>query len=322
MKFYDFIDKSPKIGKIVVIEGVERLLAERACAAVVERLLAPAERELNLDRFVATEHESFGAIEAAVSALPFLGDARVVVVRGVHELRADPRRALASVAARVPEGNTLVLEDLVSPASKRPEPIAKAFGREALRIDTTASAEARSRFIREVLAELEMSAEPAALAQLLRGDSDLAGLRTDLEKLALGGSPITLEAVLRETIVKEDVRAYQFASLAVAGRAAEALELAHELFASDTKKAAIPLLAALAQEYILVWEAARPGGTLPNKAAWRRDKLIPLARTVGERRARLGFERAVRGFEAVVTGRADDERIVVELLTAAASRES
>ena len=33
--------------------------------------------------------------------------------------------------------------------------------------------------------------------------------------------------------------------------------------------------------------------------------------------ARLGFERAVRGFEAVVTGRADDPRVVVEMATAA-----
>jgi DNA polymerase III delta subunit len=322
VKYYDFIDKRPKIGRLVVVEGVERLFAERACAAIVERLLAPQERELNLDRFTASEYESFGAIEAAAAALPFLGSGRVVIVRGVHELRADPRRALATVAARVPEGNTLVLEDLVSPASKRPEPIAKAFGREALRIDTTATADARGRFIGEVLGELEVTAEPAALAQLLRGDSDIAGLRTDLEKLALGGSPITLEAVLRETLVKEDARAYQYASLAVAGRAAEALGLAHELFAAETGKAAIPLLAALAQEYMLVWETARPGGTLPNKAVWRRDKLVPLGRALGERRARLGFERAVRGFEAVVTGRADDARIVVELLTAAAARES
>jgi DNA polymerase III delta subunit len=181
LKFYEFIDRPPKIGKLVVIEGLERLFAERATAAIVERLLAPGERDLNVDRFVATELESFRAVDAAICALPFLGSGRVVVVRNVHELRVDPRRALIKVAERVPEGNTLVLEDLLSPASKRPEPIGKAFGRSALRIDTTASADARERFVREVLDELGASAEPAAAAALVAGDADLAGVRTDIE---------------------------------------------------------------------------------------------------------------------------------------------
>jgi hypothetical protein len=89
------------------------------------------------------------------------------------------------------------------------------------------------------------------------------------------------------------------------------------MFAGDPRGAAVPLLAALAQEYGLVWEVARAGGSLPSRARWRERDLRSAARRLGERRARLGFERAVRGFEAVVTGRADDPRIVVELATAA-----
>lgn len=321
MKFYDFIDKRPAIGKLVVIEGVERLFAERALTELVERLLPAPERDLNLDRFVATELDSFGTIEAAVAAFPFLGTTRVVVVRGAHDLRAEPRRKLIGVAERVPDGNTLIIEDLISPASKRPEPLAKAFGRGVLRIDTTAGADVRERFVQETLAELGATAQPAAAAALVRGSSDLAGLRTDLQKLALGGAPISLADVARETLVSEDVRAYQYASAAVAGRAADALALANEMFSSDPRGAAVPLLAALAQEYGLVWEIARPGGSLPPAARWRERDLRGVARTIGERRARAGFERAVRGFEAVVTGRADDPRVVVELATAAAARE-
>jgi DNA polymerase III delta subunit len=317
VKFYDFVDKSPALSRLVVIEGVERLLAERAVVAIVERLLPPAERELNLDRFIATELDSFAAVEAAAAALPFLGSGRVIVVRGAHDLRADPRRALVKVAESVPAGNTLVIEDLVSPASKRPEPIAKLLGRAALRIDTSPAADVRERFANETLAALGARAEPAALAALTEGATDLAGLRTDLEKLALGASPITLDDVMRETLVSADVRAYHFASAAVAGRAAEALALASEMFASDARGAAVPLLAALAAEYGLVWELSRPGGTLPTRARWRERELRGMAQRLGERRARLGFERAVRGFEAVVTGRADDPRVVVELATVA-----
>jgi DNA polymerase III delta subunit len=317
VKFYDFLDKAPALGKLVVVEGVEQLLADRAIASVVERLLTPAERDLNLDRFVATELASFGPVEAAVAALPFLGTTRVVVVKDAHELRADPRRALLAVAQSVPAGNTLVIEDLVSPTSKRPEPLAKALGRAALRIDTSPTAETRERFVRETLAELGVKAEPAALAALVDGDAGLAGLRTDLEKLALGGSPIALDDVMRESLVTSDVRAYRYAAAAVAGRAAEALALAHELFSTDPRGAAIPLLAALAAEYGLVWEASRPGGELPARARWRERELRPVALRLGERRARLGFERAVRGFEAIVTGRADDPRTVVDVATAA-----
>ncbi len=319
MKFYDFLDKAPPIGRLVVVEGVEQLFAERAIAAVVERTLRPEERDLNLDRFVATELASFAPVEAAVAALPFLGSARVVVVKGAHELRAEPRRALLAVAERVPEGNTLLIEDRVSPSSKRPEPLAKSLGRAALRIDTSPTADARERFVRETLAALGVKAEPAALAALLGGEADLAGLRTDLEKLALSGTTIGLDDVLRETLVTSDVRAYRYAAAAVAGRAAEALALAHELFSTDPRGAAVPLLAALAAEYGLVWEAARPGGQLPARALWRERELRPVARRLGERRARLGFERAVRGFEAIVTGRADDPRTVIDLATAAAS---
>ena len=321
MKFYEFVDKRPAIGKLVVVEGVERLFSEFALETIVDIALPPDERALNLDRFVASEVASFGAIEAAVSAFPFLGTRRVVVVRGAHDLRVDPRRALLKVAESVPEGNTLVIEDLVSPASKRPEPLAKLLGRAALRIDTTATADARDRFVRETLSEIGATADAPAIRALVDGDADLAGMRTDIEKLALGGAKITLDDVRRETLVTEDVRAYQYASAAVAGRAREALALAHEMFASDPRGAAVPLLSALATEYGLVWELARPGGTVPAKARWRERDLRAVARALGERRAKLGFERAVRGFEAVVTGRADDPRVVVDLATAAGARE-
>jgi hypothetical protein len=41
-----------------------------------------------------------------------------------------------------------------------------------------------------------------------------------------------------------------------------------------------------------------------------------LARRIGERRARYGLEAAVRGFEGLVSGRFDDPRTLVEVLTA------
>jgi len=53
LKFYDFLDKAPAIGKLVIIEGTERVLADRALEVILDRLLPPEVRDLNLNRFAA-----------------------------------------------------------------------------------------------------------------------------------------------------------------------------------------------------------------------------------------------------------------------------
>ena len=59
---------------------------------------------------------------------------------------------------------------------------------------------------------------------------------------------------------------------------------------------------------------------------WRENMLRPLAKRVGERRARAAFERAVRGMEAIVTGRLgsdpDDHKTLVTRLTVELARMS
>jgi DNA polymerase III delta subunit len=319
VKYYDFIDKAPAIGSLVVVEGTERLFSERTIAAVEERLLDPATRDLNLDRFSAPELESAAPVEAACATLPFLGRTRVVVVRDTQALRVAPRRALWEVVQRVPQGNTLVIEDLQSPQKKaKPETFGQLAGRSALRIDTTAGRDARGRLVRETLAELGASAEPAVIAAITGGDNDLAAVRTDLGKLALLGHRISLDDLLRESLVNEDVKAYRVAGALVEGRAAEALSLAYDLIAADGPAAAPALFSAIASEYRLLWEIARPGGEIPARARWRERTLRPIAARLGERRARSGFERALRAFEGVVTGRGDDPRAVLAVLAARA----
>jgi hypothetical protein len=160
--------------------------------------------------------------------------------------------------------------------------------------------------------------EPAAVAALVKNEAaDLVAVRTDIEKLALLGEKITLAALLGESLASQDVKAYQFAGALLEGRQKEALAIAFELLDADPRGAAIPLISALANEYTLVWELARAGGELPSRYRWRERVLRPIAKRMGERRARMGFERAVRCFEAIVTGRADDPRAVVVLLAAA-----
>ncbi len=320
MKFYDFIDKQPKLGNLVIIEGTERILAERALEAVLDRLLPPDMRDLNLERFPASEWSDAARVREAVQAMPFLADRRVVVVTDAQTLKAQPRRDLWDVAQMVPDGNTLVISDLLSPKSQRPQPFGALAGRAATRIDTTANEETRTRFIKELLGELGVTAEPRVISELARSEADLASARNDLEKLALGGKKITFKELETESLAIQDPKAYRYASALVEGKIAEALDIAHEFFSNDPRGAAIPLLSALATECGLIWELARPGGELPARARWRERVLRPLAGRIGERRARVAYERAVRGVEMVVTGQAgndpDDHRTLVERITA------
>jgi len=319
VKFYDFLDKEPKIDGLVIVEGEDAILAQRALDAVLDRLLPEDMRGLNCDVIEGPETDAIGrAAGDAVNAMPFLAERRVVVVRNCQRMRVQPRRDLWAVAENVPAGNTLVLEDLFPPAKKtRPEPFGQLAGRKALRIDTTPNADVRERFVRETLARLGAKAQPRVIAALAEGDSDLGSIQNDLDKLALSGGTITVADLERESLSIEDPKAWHYAAAVVEGRADEALAIAFELFASDPRGAGVPLVSALAKEFSLLWELARPGGgALPARDRWRERVLRPIARRVGERRAKYGYEAAVRGFEAVVTGRIDDQRTMIELLTA------
>lgn len=316
MKFYDFIDKSPAIGKLVIIEGTERALADIALDAVLDRALPPEMRDLNLERFPASAIDNIARVADAVQAMPFLADTRVVVVQDAQTLKTAPRREIWAIAENVPQGNTLVLIDLLSPRSQRPQPFGAMAGRSALRIDTTANEDVRTRFIEETLERLGAKAEARVISELARSEAELAAVRNDLEKLALSGKKITFKDLEQESLTVEDPKAYQYASALVEGKVDQALAIALDMFANDPRGAAIPLISALATECGLLWEMARPGGVLPARAKWRERFLRPVAARIGERRARLAYERAVRGFEAIVTGRTDDPKLLVETITA------
>ncbi len=296
------------------------MLAQRAIETIVERTLPPEMRALNLDMIAGPETEHVGrAVAAATTAMPFLADRRVIVVRNCQQLRAQPRRDVWAAAQALPAGNTLVLEDLFPPGKKtKPEPFGPLAGRKALRIDTTLAQDVRERFVHETLERLGAKAEPRVIALLAGSDADLGAIANDLEKLALLAKTITFAAFESESLSIPDPKAWQYAQALVDGRTADALAIAFELFAGDPRGAAIPLAGAIATEMGLLWELARPGGgaAIEPRHRWRAAKLQPLARRIGPARARRGYEAAVRGFEAVVTGRIEDGRLMIELLTA------
>lgn len=315
MKYYDFLDKAPAIGKLVIIEGTERELADRALETIIERVLSPDVRDMNLDRFAAAQLDGTGRLRESIASMPFLAASRLIVVTDAQTLKAPMRREVWEVAQAVPEGNTMVISDLLSPRSQRPQPLGQLAGRAALRIDTTANEDVRTRFIEETLAQLGSKAEPRVIAVLSHSQADLSCVRNDLEKLALGGKNITLANLQAESLTVEDPKAYQYAGALVEGRTADALRIAHDMFAGD-RNAAVPMIYAVATETGYLWELARENGQIPARMRWRERTLRPIALNVGEERARRAFERALAAFDAVVTGKVEDPQLAVELLTA------
>lgn len=318
VKYYDFVDKQPAIGKLVIIEGTERVLAERALELVIDRVLPPDMRDMNLERFPASQLDGTGRVREAVQAMPFLASCRVVAITDAQTLKTAMRRELWEVAESVPDGNTLVLCDLLSPRSKRPEPFSALAGRSAMRIDTMSNEDARARFIQETLADLGASADSRVVDTLARSEADLASVRNDLQKLAIAGKKITYKDLEQESLSVEDPKAYQYAGALVEGRVGDAMGIARELFSSD-RNAAVPLIYALATECQMLWEMARQGGELPARMRWRERALRPIAARVGEARAQRAYERAVAAFDSIVTGKIEDPELAVELLTAEVS---
>lgn len=318
MKFYDFVDKAPPIGKLVIIEGTERILADMALQIVIERLLPAEVREMNLERFAAGQLDGVNRVAEAVQAMPFLAATRVVVVTDAQDLKAAMRRELWQVAESVPEGNTLAIHDLLPPRAQRPQPFGALAGRSALRIDITANEDVRARFVEDALRELGAAAEARVVDALARSEAGLAAVRNDLQKLAISGKKITYGELEQESLSIEDPKAYKYAGALVEGRVGDALGIARELFSGD-RNAAIPLVYALATECQLLWELARDGGEIPPRLRWRERALRPIASRVGEERARRAYERAVAAFDSVVTGKIEDPELAVELLTAEVS---
>lgn len=315
MKFFDFLEKAPKLPSLIIIEGTERVLADRVLRLIEERL--GLGEGYGVECFSAPRLESFRVIDESLKSMGFFSEHRLVIVRDAHELRAQPRRDLWALTEHLDDSVTLAIEDLFPPLKKtKPEPFGQLAPKGALRIDTTASPAVRAQFVQERVRDLGVEIEPAAVSVLSEGEGELSAILNDLEKLSLGGKTITLAELSAETLTESDPKAYRYASAVLEGKTAAALAIAHELFAGDPRGAAVPLLSALATEYSLVWELTRVGGELPARFRWRERALRPLAQRFGARGARRGFERALRGFEAAVTGRADDGRTLVDAITA------
>ncbi|MDE2572570.1 MAG: hypothetical protein KGM44_08635, partial [bacterium] len=125
---------------------------------------------------------------------------------------------------------------------------------------------------------------------------------------------ITLKDVTSETLSPTEAKSWTFADALLEGKTKQALAMAYELLQEDPR-AGTALCAALAAAYLSTWTIAR-GDHLTGRMAWKQRTLAPIAKRIGVEKARLGHDRAVHAFEALVTGRYDDARQLITVLAA------
>jgi DNA polymerase III subunit delta len=182
---FDALFRSLKKGApdpVYYFYGDEDVLKDEGLRALVDLALDPAARDFNLDTrdAAALDPEAFHAL---VNTPPMLAESRMVVLRGVDQIRKKSKiqtellRYLAS-----PNPTTILV--LVQAAGEKPEPEIERHST-AVQMDRLPP-ERVARWIARRAGEIELTLEPAAATRLtdLVGN-DLGAIRQELEKLAL-----------------------------------------------------------------------------------------------------------------------------------------
>lgn len=257
---------------VYLIHGPDGARHREVVAALRRHLLAPGWEALN-ETVIAGEPAAVSQVAAAALALPFGGGRRLVLVpaaplfrpggeaaRAAEELAAFLRQAPAEACV------VLTVEEEMDPS----HPLA-------------AAARARGRVVaarrlgpRDLALWLEEEARargkvlPPALASLLvaRCQPDRLLLRQELEKMvAHAGDRSRLTRADLDAVVSpsREERVFDLVDAVIAGRPGRVLELARGLVAQG--EAPLGLLALLARQYRLIWQARECAG--PDEVARR-----------------------------------------------------
>lgn len=169
---------------VYYLHGEEDVLKDEAVRAVVACALDPGARDFNLDSRSAADLDP-ETITALLNTLPMLADRRVVVLRGVEQLRkkSKPRDALVDYLEHPSTTTVLVLlqngadppeTDLVGPAT-------------VVQIDRLPP-ERVERWITHTATQRGLALEPEAVKLLVQAaGADLGVLSQELDKLAALG---------------------------------------------------------------------------------------------------------------------------------------
>jgi DNA polymerase III subunit delta len=243
----------PAFAPVVLVVGPEVTLRDAALAELRERVLADAPRDFNEDRFdLGASGFDALAIVAAARTLPVLARARLVLVRGAGEKRAEKflDGALVDYLESPLETTCLVLEaESVDKRQKWVKRVAK-IGQVIECAGPSRPAEVR-RWIEARLAQRGMKPASGASSALF----DLVG--PDLDRLALEIEKLSLYVGERGELTVDDVgelvgqlrarAVYELCDAIGERRLANALRMVAEL--CDQGQPALALVGALANHF-------------------------------------------------------------------------
>ncbi|MBI1966557.1 MAG: DNA polymerase III subunit delta [Gemmatimonadetes bacterium] len=171
-----------KGNSVYYLYGDEDVLKDEAVRALVDRTLEPSTRDFNLDLRDAAVLDA-ATFHALVNTPPMLAEQRVVVLRGVEQLRKkSPARDELLRYLGSPNPTTVLV--LVQGAAEKPD-ADLAHRSTAVALDRLPP-EGVVRWIARKAGELPLALEPDAVDLLIEAvGNDLGAIRQELEKLAL-----------------------------------------------------------------------------------------------------------------------------------------
>jgi DNA polymerase-3 subunit delta len=313
---------------VVLIEGPEATLRDAALAELRERVLAGALREFNEDRF------DFGVagtdpaeVIAAARTLPVMAQARLVLVRGLGDRRAEKftEGALLEYLEAPLASTCLVLEaESVDKRRGWVKRVAK-IGRVIDCHGPTKPADVR-RWIESRLAQRKVRASSGVATALFEHvGADLDRLALEIEKLCLyagEGGALEVELVA-ELVGQMRPRAlYELTDAIGERRLTSALRVVAEL--SDQGEAPLALVGALANHFRRLMRAReiRPfeAGEVQKRLGlhpFAAQKVVDQARRFDLRRLRACLDAVRRTDEALKGGLPVAPRLAIERLVLA-----
>jgi DNA polymerase-3 subunit delta len=182
---YDALMRGIKRGEpdpVYYLYGEEHVLKDEAVRALVDRLIEPSMRDFNLDVRAATEQDA-ESLHALLNTLPMLAERRVVVLRGVEQLRkkSKPREALLAYLKQPSPSTVLIL------VQGDAEPAESDLAAAATAVDAAPLPPERAvRWVLHAAGQNGLTVEPEAADRLVEVvGPDLGALRQELEKLSV-----------------------------------------------------------------------------------------------------------------------------------------
>jgi len=170
------------IDPVYYLYGAEDILKDDVVRMIADRVLEPSTRDFNLDQPDATGLDA-ERLDALLNTPPMLAERRLVVIRGVTQLRkkSRAREALLRYVAAPNPTSVLVLIDA---ASEKPaeDLVSRAAAVELDRLPP----ERAARWAAHRAGPLGLTLEPAALAHLVEAlEGDLGMIAQEVDKLAV-----------------------------------------------------------------------------------------------------------------------------------------